>query len=250
MTSMHTGDWAGTGEGADEAVVAVETRAPRRGGAYIEGTVQHVSVHTETQQRALGLVPGAPERSVQVLSLRIAVPGDDPVPVVMRSHSVLPPVAGERVGVRGEWRDGWLHAAQIRALATGAVTRRRRFRTGHVVVVVMLLFVVAIAAGGLFVLGRANDAISNLSPGGISAPDPGNSRPGAKKVTVPDLRGVDVVEAAGRLWDADLLESTSMVYHASVPFGEVIRTKPPAGRRVRSGATVKLFVSSGPRLGP
>lgn len=62
MTPRHTGDWAGTGGSAAEGGVAdtVKTRAPRRGDAYVEGTVQHVSVHTETQQRALGLVPGRP----------------------------------------------------------------------------------------------------------------------------------------------------------------------------------------------
>jgi len=66
--------------------------------------------------------------------------------------------------------------------------------------------------------------------------------------TVPDVRGKDVGAATTSLQAQGLkVGSQSSEYSSAIPDGKVIRTDPAAGRRLKPGTSVKLFVSKGPQ---
>ena len=66
---------------------------------------------------------------------------------------------------------------------------------------------------------------------------------------VPALRGLPVGEATGRLGRLGLTaEVGPAAFSHSIPAGEVIRTSPAAGAKVRTRSSVLLIVSKGPEL--
>lgn len=68
------------------------------------------------------------------------------------------------------------------------------------------------------------------------------------RVAVPDVRGDPAPAARRELQDADLLVRERRAADQRVAAGEVIRTRPPAGRQVECRSAVTMVVSRGPRL--
>ncbi|MGD9519677.1 MAG: PASTA domain-containing protein [Armatimonadota bacterium] len=72
-------------------------------------------------------------------------------------------------------------------------------------------------------------------------------RPPGKAVTVPNVVGMDVEEAKKTLADVDLqVEVVGERHDESVPKGAVCLSVPGAGKKVREGRQVHLFISKGP----
>jgi len=70
---------------------------------------------------------------------------------------------------------------------------------------------------------------------------------GAERFPVPALRGKDVSEVEQLLVDANLQPGTPvLVWHETVPEGEVISTSPPRGTELRRGTEVVVTLSKGP----
>src|SRR5690606_10111725 len=71
------------------------------------------------------------------------------------------------------------------------------------------------------------------------------------RVTVPDLRGIPEADALTELGSLGLRAGErTRAFHSRIDAGEVIRTDPAAGERVRRGTTVDYVVSRGPRPAP
>lgn len=72
-------------------------------------------------------------------------------------------------------------------------------------------------------------------------------RPPGKAVSVPNVVGVQVAEAKSTLAEAGLQAEVAGERHdESVPAGAVCMTLPTAGKQVREGRRVRLYVSKGP----
>jgi serine/threonine-protein kinase len=69
---------------------------------------------------------------------------------------------------------------------------------------------------------------------------------GARQVRVPSVAGLTVDEARRVLGDSGLAAGNLQDEMSNAPRGEVLRTKPDAGRFVGEGASVDLVVSGGP----
>ncbi len=69
---------------------------------------------------------------------------------------------------------------------------------------------------------------------------------GPAPVTVPDVEGLDQVEATQRLVDAGFRVSKTLQASSTVPAGRVIGTSPAAGTPAAPDSAVTLIVSSGP----
>jgi serine/threonine-protein kinase len=69
---------------------------------------------------------------------------------------------------------------------------------------------------------------------------------GGHEVTVPDVAGKSQAAALTTLRHAGLRPAVSPTANASVAVGTVIGTSPPHGASVQKGATVTVFVSTGP----
>jgi serine/threonine-protein kinase len=67
---------------------------------------------------------------------------------------------------------------------------------------------------------------------------------------VPDLQGKDPGAATAQLKALGLTSSQLGDYSSSVDIGKVIRTDPPAGKKLPPGTSVTLFVSKGPQPVP
>lgn len=69
-----------------------------------------------------------------------------------------------------------------------------------------------------------------------------------KNIVIPDVSAKDVVEASNILTDAGfrVLEETKEVFSDEIEIGYVVKTSPEIGRKVKEGATITLYVSSGP----
>lgn len=69
---------------------------------------------------------------------------------------------------------------------------------------------------------------------------------GPERHTVPKLRGLTEAQVPGELEEATLvLGSTTLAFHEKIPEGQVIRTTPKAGERVRRATAVDIVVSKG-----
>lgn len=71
---------------------------------------------------------------------------------------------------------------------------------------------------------------------------------GPEQITVPEVAGATEAEARQRLQDLGLLVVTQQEPSDSVEPGGVVRSEPAAGSTVNRGATVILYLSSGPAL--
>jgi serine/threonine-protein kinase len=70
---------------------------------------------------------------------------------------------------------------------------------------------------------------------------------GAERFAVPPLRGTDASEVEQLLLEANLEPGTPiLVWHETVPEGEVISSSPPGGTELRRGTEVVVTVSKGP----
>lgn len=69
-----------------------------------------------------------------------------------------------------------------------------------------------------------------------------------KNIVIPDVSAKDVVEASNILTDAGfkVLEEVKEVPSDEIEIGYVVKTSPEIGRKVKEGATITLYVSSGP----
>jgi beta-lactam-binding protein with PASTA domain len=70
---------------------------------------------------------------------------------------------------------------------------------------------------------------------------------GPAPIIVPDVNGLDQVDATQRLADAGFRVAKTLADSATVPAGRVIRTQPAAGTEAAKDSTVTLVVSSGPK---
>jgi serine/threonine-protein kinase len=70
---------------------------------------------------------------------------------------------------------------------------------------------------------------------------------GPAPIIVPDVTGLDQVDATQRLADAGFRVSKTLADHPTIPAGRVIRTQPAAGTEAPRDSTVTLVVSSGPK---
>ena len=70
--------------------------------------------------------------------------------------------------------------------------------------------------------------------------------PPADEPVVPEVAGLVEAEAVAVLEDAGLGATTTSQPSEEIPEGAATGTEPPAGTRVDAGATIALFVSSGP----
>jgi serine/threonine-protein kinase len=69
---------------------------------------------------------------------------------------------------------------------------------------------------------------------------------GPTQVTVPNESGKNAVDAANNLGQLGFQTDTQEQVNDTVPQGQVIGTNPPAGAQANKGATITIFVSSGP----
>jgi beta-lactam-binding protein with PASTA domain/tRNA A-37 threonylcarbamoyl transferase component Bud32 len=69
---------------------------------------------------------------------------------------------------------------------------------------------------------------------------------GPAPIGVPDVSGLDEIEATSRLTAAGFKVSRTLEASSTVPSGTVIRTQPAAGTQVPKDSTVTIVVSSGP----
>ncbi len=70
---------------------------------------------------------------------------------------------------------------------------------------------------------------------------------GPAPIAVPDVAGLDEIEATSRLTAAGLKVTRTLEASSSVASGTVIRTSPSAGTQVAKDTTVTIVVSSGPK---
>lgn len=70
---------------------------------------------------------------------------------------------------------------------------------------------------------------------------------GPAPVAVPDVNGLDEIEATSRLTAAGLKVTRTLEASSTVAAGSVIRTSPSAGTQVAKDSTVTIVVSSGPK---
>lgn len=114
------------------------------------------------------------------------------------------------------------------------------------------------SVGLRFSLGEER-ASADVPRNGVLAqsPAPGTSLPrlapvrldvstGPRSVRVPSVAGLTVDDARKTLADSGLSTGGVQDEASSAPRGEVLRTKPDAGRFVGEGAAVELIVSAGP----
>lgn len=114
------------------------------------------------------------------------------------------------------------------------------------------------SVGLRFSLGEER-ASADVPRNGVVAqsPAPGASLPrlapvrldvstGPRSVRVPSVSGLNVDDARKTLADSGLSTGGVQEEASSAPRGEVLRTKPDAGRFVGEGAAVELIVSAGP----
>jgi beta-lactam-binding protein with PASTA domain len=86
--------------------------------------------------------------------------------------------------------------------------------------------VLAIVVGGILLLAQVNSK-------------------NAGTVVVPDVKGVDLVQARQTLADAGFAVKTKTVANTTVPVNRVISETPSAGSRAKKGSTILLVVSRG-----
>ncbi len=69
-----------------------------------------------------------------------------------------------------------------------------------------------------------------------------------KEVSLPDLRGVEIVQAIETLETLGLnLKINGKEYSDTLPLGTIISQQPPAGGMIRKGRSVEAIISVGPR---
>lgn len=73
----------------------------------------------------------------------------------------------------------------------------------------------------------------------------GSEEENAKEVDVPDVTGKTAEAAMAKLEDSNLTVSREFEYSNDVPSGQVIRQDPKAGRTVKEGTKVTIYVSQG-----
>lgn len=70
-----------------------------------------------------------------------------------------------------------------------------------------------------------------------------------REIVVPELKGFPITEAIVRLEELGLVgRQVEEVYDREVVEGKIVTQRPEAGRKVKSGRTVSLVVSKGPKL--
>ena len=87
------------------------------------------------------------------------------------------------------------------------------------------------------------EALDGVPPAGFAAPDPATVPSVGSKV--PDVRGQDGNQAVATLQGAGFNAQIAGAVNSNQPAGRVVYTSPRAGSGVRSGATVRVYVSNG-----
>ena len=95
-----------------------------------------------------------------------------------------------------------------------------------------------------------NGVLAQSPPAGASVPQRGSVTldisAGPRQIRIPSVAGLTVDEARNVLSDSGLSAGSVQDETSSSPRGEVLRSKPDAGRFVGEGAPVDLIVSAGP----
>jgi PASTA domain len=189
-------------------------------------------------------------------------PGAGPVDVGPTGTGVLPAVTGDQPQPR------WSARAQVRSpdvddhgVAEGEWTEPGRSPLVPILVaVVILLFIGLVVLGAFLLLNNRDDAVTppSTTPTVQTASAPATSpatrttttsappttaRP--NEVEIPDLRGQDYDAAAAKLKDLGFVPRRVDEFNAQFPAGKVTGTNPPAGNKVRPGATIDVIVSKG-----
>ena len=165
-------------------------------------------------------------------------------------------------------------AAPLVGPGAGAPAGRRRpgrgrrgvDRTGRsplvpvLVTVVILLLIGLVVLGAFLLLNDDDDVVTppSTTPTVQTASAPATS-PATRTTTssappttappteveIPDLRGQDYDAAAAKLKDLGFVPRRVDEFNGQVPAGKVTGTNPPAGNKVRPGATIDVIVSKG-----
>jgi hypothetical protein len=106
---------------------------------------------------------------------------------------------------------------------------------------VSTLAAVVVLALTLVIAPGARDADGSRDPGRAAPAGPG--APG--RVEVPDVAGLEVMEAVNRLAVARIPLGGVIRVPSSREAGQIVRSYPPGGRAVRGGVPVTLYVSAG-----
>jgi serine/threonine-protein kinase len=101
-----------------------------------------------------------------------------------------------------------------------------RSRAGRILSGILVFLVLALVVGGILALAQINGKNSGT-------------------VQVPDVVGVDVVQARQTLADDGFATKSTTVANATVPPNRVISQNPKAGDRAKKGGTITLLVSRG-----
>jgi len=95
-----------------------------------------------------------------------------------------------------------------------------------------------------------NGVLAQSPPAGASVPQRGSVTldisAGPRQIRIPSVAGLTVDEARNVLSDSGLSAGSVQDETSTSPRGEVLRSKPDAGRFVGEGAAVDLIVSAGP----
>ncbi len=95
-----------------------------------------------------------------------------------------------------------------------------------------------------------NGVLAQSPPAGTSVPQRSSVTidisAGPRQIRIPSVAGLTVDEARKVLTDSSLSAGSVQDETSTSPRGEVLRTKPDAGRFVGEGAAVDLIVSAGP----
>ena len=185
-----------------------------------------------------------------------------PVNVGPTGTGILPTVAGEEPQPR------WSARAQVRPPDLddqGAVdeewTEPGRSPLVPVLVTVVILLLIGLVVLGAFLLLNNNDDVvtpPSTTPTVQTASAPATS-PATRTTTssappttappteveIPDLRGQDYDAAAAKLKDLGFVPRRVDEFNGQFAAGKVTGTNPPAGNKVRPGATIDVIVSKG-----
>jgi serine/threonine protein kinase len=139
----------------------------------------------------------------------------------------------------------WLRQTHVKngllEAGTGTETPAGHRRPWRLILGILALVIMLAAGGSIFWLESSRARSAHTPRGAVgSAPGPTRLKTGSAMVTVPDLRGLTVTQSLERL-QAVGLKVNSLKPAVGNP-GLVHRSKPAAGKKVRRGAGVVLFV--------
>jgi hypothetical protein len=172
---------------------------------------------------------------------------------------VLPAVTG------GEPQPRWSARAQVRPpdVDQGGTVDEEWTEPGRsplvpvLVAVVILLLIGLVVLGAFLLLNNRDDVVTppSTTPTVQTASAPATrtttttSAPPTTapptEVAIPDLKGQDYDAAAAKLKDLGFVPRRVDEFNGQFPAGKVTGTNPPAGNKVRPGATIDVIVSKG-----